>query len=518
MKCEIDDTRVFLQVIKECRNPLAVLREALSNSYDAGASQARVDLQGAQNAMDLEVEDNGRGIRPIEFRYFFGLGFGNKEGRQLIGNKGLGTKLYFNSSRVQVETRLSTGGNYRAVMDGPMTQLESGLVPEYAVSRAKTTTLRFRTGTKICIRGLAASPRSPLLVTENIANYLKWFTAAGSCRRIFGVRPARRFAVKISRRDLGGRQFRVEGHNLPVSSASANQEHSSFAAQFDPFALDLESDDGEPLGQLEVAGSIVGPDGHIVRDRRVKKQFKGVFLSKDYFIVRNVSPDVFGGTGEWQSTHIVANCQQFHLSMSRDEFIETGPGSTYAEALSALRTFANCLRRGERFKYRGRTIEVGAQFAGACYSRLKSLRNMELDVERDHMRMLNLVKLSEAPKNALSGDGGPMLTPIDPIGVLLVFQSLVSKHRRLRLRNDPSKPILFRVIGYSDQPQGGVLVQKQEQTKWSRPLFYAPYLTLSELRRTDPRVGLDGVICWSIAEGRVNVPPSIDVVVLEDAF
>src|SRR3972149_5871294 len=67
------------------------------------------------------------------FRYFFGLGFGNKTGAAMIGNKGLGTKLYFNSDRVEVATRLQSGAGYLATLDRPLTQLLSGRAPEYTI-------------------------------------------------------------------------------------------------------------------------------------------------------------------------------------------------------------------------------------------------------------------------------------------------------------------------------------------------------------------------------------------------
>src|SRR3990170_2661658 len=97
MKCEIDDARMFLHVMQGRHDPLEVLREGLSNSYDARASHASVRVRPqSRKALDVEVIDNGHGVRPGEFRYFFGLGFGNKASRITIGNKGLGTKLFFN--------------------------------------------------------------------------------------------------------------------------------------------------------------------------------------------------------------------------------------------------------------------------------------------------------------------------------------------------------------------------------------------------------------------------------------
>src|SRR5437867_7797595 len=118
MRCNIDDARLFLQIVRDRRNPLEVLREGLSNSYDASSTRANVIIRTrSRRAIDVEIHDNGSGIRPSEFRYFFGIGFGNKIDLPAIGNKGLGTKLFFNSAGIDVRTRLRSGGSYEATLE-----------------------------------------------------------------------------------------------------------------------------------------------------------------------------------------------------------------------------------------------------------------------------------------------------------------------------------------------------------------------------------------------------------------
>ena len=136
MRCEIDDARMFLHVMHARHDPLEVLREALSNSYDARARYAKVTVSTrSRQSLDVEVVDNGHGVRPMEFRYFFGLGFGNKSSQETIGNKGLGTKLFFNSDAVEVVTKLPTGGAYSAALESPLGHLERGVIPDYSLRR-----------------------------------------------------------------------------------------------------------------------------------------------------------------------------------------------------------------------------------------------------------------------------------------------------------------------------------------------------------------------------------------------
>src|SRR3989442_6188263 len=121
--------------------------------------------------------------------------------------------------------------------------------------------------------------------------------------------------------------------------------------------------------------------------------------------------------------------------------------------------FANSLRRGDRFRYRGRTIETGEQYAGALYSQFRSLRQGELEEVEAQTRALGVLALSELPRTVLQNDGGPLLAPSDKIGVLMTFQALVSRGHRFRGSSQPRKGRAYRVLGYSGGPAGFLVVR-----------------------------------------------------------
>ena len=516
MKCEIDDARMFLQVMKESSDPLAILREALSNSFDAGATRARVSLDvRSENSVDIEVVDNGRGVKRSEFRYFFGLGFGNKTCAESIGSKGLGTKLYFNGRRVEVVTKIDSGKMYYGTLDDPISSLENGLVPDYEVSRAVNKSFPYCRGTSVKITGLKASSKAPMLSFENVVNYLRWYTVAGSCADLFDERRHRKFRVTFTRIGRDTRTLETSGHELPGSDLSVTDDYVFFAAPFHPFEVQLVDNDGIKLGRLEVAGAIVGPSGHIVSDRRIKKKYKGVFLAKDYFIVRGVSSDVFGGTGEWQNVHIVANCQELELTMGRDDFVGKTDSSPYSESLSALKEFASCIRKGEPFRYRGRVIETGSQFAGSLYSQLKQLKRNEHVAELEHLKALDLLSVSGAPRTILADDGGPVFQPLGRIGLMLYFQALVSKGERFSETCSPGEVSRYRILGYAEESGGYLVLQKKAHGRWSRPLFYKPVMELNDdiLRNVK---NVDGIVCWSSGNISDHGARDIGVIVLGD--
>ena len=121
-------------------------------------------------------------------------------------------------------------------------------------------------------------------------------------------------------------------------------------------------------------GSIAGADAHIVKNKQIKKQYKGFFLCKDFFIIKDINQEIFGGgTGEWQNMHILVNCQDIELSMGREGFIERGEGTVFNEIIEAIKTFKNCVVKGQPFEYNGRLIEQTNNFAGHGYSKLKYL-------------------------------------------------------------------------------------------------------------------------------------------------
>lgn len=513
LKCEIDDARMFLHVIKERRDPLGVIREAISNARDARASQVNILIKTRdRNTLDIEVHDNGYGIKKNEFRYFFGLGFRNKESPFYIGNKGLGTKLYFNSERIIVTTKGSDGHTFEAGLERPMEELEAGRVPNFIVEEGSNYELPFEKGTSIRVQGFEASAQSPALSWENLVNYIKWYTAAGSCSELFNVENTH---INVDLTRIGNEErhyFINSGHELPGAEAPVEDDYDNFAKPFDRFSFELENDEGEQLGTLKVIGSIVGPRGHLVTDRRIKKQYKGVFLAKDYIVIRSVNEEVFGGTGEWQNMHIIANCQELNLAMGRDDFIDTGSSSIYAEVISALREFINSIKRGDRFRYRGRTIEVNNNYAGAIYTKLRVLGGQDQKKEAANLRELDLIAITSMGKTELSNDGGPVFAPMNTTSVLLVFQALVSNHRLLRLAGGREANVRYRVLGYASEC---VIVQKNVSGKWSIPLFYRYALSDRDII-SGKKDDVDGIIVWE-SDSKIEIKNTgMDVLILRE--
>jgi len=99
----VNEAREFIEIAKDFKRPQEILREALSNAWDANASTINVTIEGAKAAtgskgrkkqmLNITLQDDGDGMNQTELGYFFNLGDSHKPTGS-IGTKGHGTKIY----------------------------------------------------------------------------------------------------------------------------------------------------------------------------------------------------------------------------------------------------------------------------------------------------------------------------------------------------------------------------------------------------------------------------------------
>ncbi len=88
----VNTAREFLEIAKDFRDPKEIIREALSNSWDAGATRASMKFSltpvpgSRRKKITVEIADNGEGMSAArragletrEIEDFFNLGDSNK--------------------------------------------------------------------------------------------------------------------------------------------------------------------------------------------------------------------------------------------------------------------------------------------------------------------------------------------------------------------------------------------------------------------------------------------------------
>ena len=145
---KVNEAKEFMEIASDFGQPLELLREAISNAFDAKATRIRIlfstEVVKGVHVLKIVIEDNGSGMDRDDLQAFFDrLGNSrrhvekNLAGASLdvtapIGEKGHGTKVYFNSSRITVMT--SHGGKtHKAVLNEPYGSLSDGKIPEVTV-------------------------------------------------------------------------------------------------------------------------------------------------------------------------------------------------------------------------------------------------------------------------------------------------------------------------------------------------------------------------------------------------
>ncbi|MDI6751495.1 MAG: ATP-binding protein [bacterium] len=187
---KVDGPREFLEIANDFANPLELVREAISNSFDANANFMRfkfyVEKEYGEDVFIIFIEDDGHGMDKKEMQAFFDLGNSTtREDPESIGEKGHGTKVYFNSKEIEVET--SKGENhliYKATMKDPIRNLHDDKIPEVQVDE-KDNSGNWK-GTKIWVKGYNNNRRDKF-THERLKDYILWSTKFGSPEKEFGI-------------------------------------------------------------------------------------------------------------------------------------------------------------------------------------------------------------------------------------------------------------------------------------------------------------------------------------------
>ena len=115
----VNQAKEFMEIASDFGQPLELLREAISNAFDAKATRIRLlfstELVKGIHVLKIVIENNGTGMDRDNLQAFFDLGNSPRHKEKTsgsagnaatfpIGEKGHGTKVYFDSSRITVFT------------------------------------------------------------------------------------------------------------------------------------------------------------------------------------------------------------------------------------------------------------------------------------------------------------------------------------------------------------------------------------------------------------------------------
>jgi len=331
---KVDQTQEFLEIANDFSNPLELVREAISNSFDANASKIHiyfyVESNIGEDLLVIGIKDDGHGMNKEGLQSFFDLGNSlRRNDVKKIGEKGHGTKVYFNSSYIEIKTN-KDGKHYKAHMNEPYKKLYNREIPIVNVECYENHISQ--KGTEIIIKGYNNN-RMSKFTHDRLKDYIYWFTKFGSVEREFGIEDNKDVKIYLKGLDRENIEELTFGHVFPEESRSVEKLFEEHLVQAPSFYCKKITKKGYlknfPYMSYEAVFSIEGnkvkhsnpmvrrsgyqaPEGaYTVQDRY------GLWLCKDYIPIQRKNQWITKKGSEYTKFHAFVNCQNLKLTANR---------------------------------------------------------------------------------------------------------------------------------------------------------------------------------------------------------
>lgn len=189
----VHEISLMKQLIKERAHPLDLLRELISNAgaKEVGATEIKIKYTVDDIGHIFEVSDNGCGMSftnnkaiPGRLDKFFGLGLSTVVGIKSdeFSWKGLGSKLAFQSRKIEIDTYTGTGDAIKVEINEPWDTINRNLIPKPKVFEYKPEEGR-NTGTSIRVYGHPPHRKDKPFTLDEIKKYLLHRTFIGYTKK-----------------------------------------------------------------------------------------------------------------------------------------------------------------------------------------------------------------------------------------------------------------------------------------------------------------------------------------------
>lgn len=354
---KVDETQEFIEIANDFSNPLDLVREAISNAYDAKATEIKILFEVIQeygeSILKIVLKDNGQGMNKEGLQSFFDLGNSlRRNDPAAIGEKGHGTKVYFNSRQIDVKTK-NGGKIYHAIMNDPFRKLHQREVPTVAVNIKDSP--NDDSGTEIIILGYNNNRREKF-THEILKDYIMWFTKHGAIESQFHPhREEMRFFLKgLGRND---EEKLPRGHHFPSDSKPITKLFEDYLTK----APDYYSKKITKTGQLKSFPEINYQAVFSIEGKYVKYEYNemlrrpgyssptggytiqeryGLWLCKDFIPIQRKNEWITYKGSEYTKFHAFFNCQNLRLTANRGS-IENTPSEILNDIMDEVRNIYN---------------------------------------------------------------------------------------------------------------------------------------------------------------------------------
>jgi hypothetical protein len=413
---EVNISAEFLEISSDFSDPKEIIREAISNSFDAKSTEISItsiiDKSHGEDELILIIKDNGEGMNEDKIKLFFGLGFTDRNrvdtlGRKIsgaIGEKGHGTKIYFNSRRIEIET-IREGKLLTAHMDNPRQTLTMGQLPKIEYNIFDTESPN---GTKITITGYNQNNQAGFS-HEELKDYIYWFTKFGSFEKEVGINDFENVVIWLY--GLGWRESDAEplkyGHPFP--EVNTDIRHLKTVDKVSPLDFYVakwsyrnEQVIGFPDSTIDMVFYIEGdkikrqynkmvhepwtywrPGQYNVQDRY------GLWLCKDYIPIERQNNWV-AERSEWTKYHAFINCQNFRLTANRGDMGNTPTKFMEAVQKTVREIFEKRIKPSKEFMKYEEELEQEKIYASAKKEEDDFQRRKKLTLEKKTATLGNI--------------------------------------------------------------------------------------------------------------------------------
>jgi len=493
----VNEAKEFLEIAKDFKDPKEIIREALSNSWDAGASKATlkfslVPIQGTRRKkIVVEITDDGSGmsgesridVGSSEIEGFFNLGdSAKKEGS--IGSKGHGSKIFYKSLGIKVET-WSSGRKILAETEvPPWDTLQKGIVPTYRYEKSDDTSGK---GTRIYIDGFQAKQKD-FASLDALIQYLQWYTVLGSFGQYFNS--PRKMDVELK---PTGSQFPVTlsyGFKFPEEQVDLNKGTDTICKIFRPESIDCgKTEDGKKV-VVDVVGALLGEEHRSIVPHTYSHM--GLWLCKDYIRIERSNElleSVFKGQYYYRSMLIFANCQQFDLTANRNNI--RSDQDEYDMAINGIKGFCSRLWKNDF---------VNSYFAAKKNEDVESKKKQEEKKEEEKKEQIQkrrnerLNKYKARATLRFKNIGKAIIKePLNEAETALLLQAMISSNF----------PGIDFMIGEHNTTSGVDLIVEQtdkgiESLKWAELVYSFDRL----FQWSHPPEGYHIIICYELGKAK----------------
>ena len=496
---EVNSSQEFIEIAQDFSNPLDLVREGISNGFDAHAKNMIMDFSVIQECgerlLKIEIIDDGDGMDDKGLKSFFDLGNSMRRDTKAetgaIGEKGHGTKVYFNSKKIEVITA-KNGMKYHAVMDEPKKNLFNHVIPTVSVtSENNDDNMK---GSRIIIYGYNENRRDKF-THSRLKDYILWFTKFGSVERCFGIEENADVRLKLKGVDEDKFEDIEFGHIFPEESASVDKLFEDYMVDAPKWycrkIIKTKSLKNFPEIKFQAVFYVEGtkvkyaynpmirrpgysaPEGaYTVQDRY------GVWLCKDYMAIQKKNEWVTSKGSEFTKLHAFVNCQGLRLTANRGS-IENTPSEILQDLEDAVREiYDEIIQSDDWSNLEWLESEVDAY---NTVSREKS----------DFKKRIDKVNRTRIAEYKVSDDKTiTLIEPQQENGVFTIFMQLSTYNPDI---------FPFTIVDYDTHFGIDVIVKgKDNMPIKSSKLFYVEFKNYLNKHFNHSFENLHSIVCWDI--------------------